>query len=116
MFFFDWADLPLLLAKMCKYISKDPNDMLRWVANRLFESFAVLFFLTRNCYYSYVVYCAWMDLTNDMVNRGCQYLLNVLVVLQTYWMYLIVQVAIRQAENGGNAEDIREVPDEKKQG
>ena len=101
MFFFDWADIPLLIAKLCKYLSKDPNDAFQFTANRFFECFGVLFFLTRNLYYNYVVYAAWMDLTNAMVNRVCQYLLLLLVGLQTYWLYLIIRALIRQKENGG---------------
>jgi hypothetical protein len=112
MFFFDWADIPLLSAKICKYLSKDPKDDVQWVANRFFEMFAVLFFLTRNVYYTYVVYCAWMDLTNDMVNRGCQYLLIVLFILQTYWLFLVIQAVGRQQQNDGNVEDVREDNDD----
>eukprot|EP00934_Nitzschia_sp_Nitz4_P005423 Nitzschia sp. Nitz4//scaffold44_size153857//124175//125354//NITZ4_002742-RA/size153857-augustus-gene-0.25-mRNA-1//-1//CDS//3329552220//5413//frame0 len=108
MFFFDWADIPLLSAKICKYLSKHPDDTFQFIANRLFETFAVVFFLTRNGYYNYVVFCAWMDLTSDWVNRGCQYLLLLLVVLQTYWLWLIIAAVIRQQKNGGNAEDVRE--------
>lgn len=108
MYFFDWADIPLLCAKLCKYLSKDPNDSYQFAANRLFECFGVLFFLTRIVYYDYVVVAAWMDLSSDFVNRGCQYLLLLLVVLQTYWLGLIVQALIRQKENGGKIEDIRE--------
>mmetsp|Transcript_134296 Transcript_134296/g.199858 ORF Transcript_134296/g.199858 Transcript_134296/m.199858 type:complete len:333 (+) Transcript_134296:175-1173(+) len=112
MFFFDWADIPLLSAKICKYLSKSPDDLFQFTANRLFEFFAVLYFCTRNCYYNYVVYAAWADLSSDWVNRGCQYLLLLLVVLQTYWLILIIRVAIRQAENNGNAADIRDEPAE----
>lgn len=108
MFFFDWADIPLLSAKACKYLSQDPSDTYQQVANRLFEVFAVLFFATRNCYFNYVVYCAWMDLSDAFVDQVCQWLLTVLVGLQTYWMYLIVKLAIKISENGGVAEDSRD--------
>ncbi|KAL3904823.1 MAG: hypothetical protein SGILL_009919 [Bacillariaceae sp.] len=108
MFFFDWADIPLLLAKACKYVSKSNTDLCQLAANRLFEFFAVLFFATRCVLYNYVVYAAWMDLTNDWVNRVCQYLLLLLVALQTYWMGLIINAAVRISNNGGVAEDARD--------
>jgi hypothetical protein len=112
MFFFDWADLPLLYAKIVKFMSKSPDDIFQYTANRLFEVFTVVFFCTRNGYYNYVVYAAWADLSSDWVNRGCQYLLLLLVVLQTYWFVLLIKAAIRQAENNGNAADIRDDPSE----
>ena len=108
MSFFDWADLPLMVAKVFKYMSQSESDVFQWIANRFFEFFAVCFFLTRNCIYNYVVYAAWADLNNDWVNRGCQYLLILLVLLQTYWLVLIIRVAVIRAENDGNADDIRE--------
>ena len=112
MSFFDWADIPLSIAKIFKYLSKSEADVFQWIANRWFEFFAVFFFLTRNCLYNYVVYAAWADLSDDWVNRGCQYLLILLVFLQTYWFALIIKVAVQQAENDGNADDIREIDDD----
>lgn len=111
MFFFDWADIPLLSAKLFKYLSKDPNDFCQYAANRLFEAFAVCFFLTRNCFYNYVVYCVISDLDVTFVNIYCEVLLVALVVLQTYWMYLVVKAVQRQQKNGGVAEDVREKED-----
>jgi hypothetical protein len=108
MFFFDWADIPLLCAKACKYLSKDPTDICQTLANRLFEIFAVLFFATRCVFYNYVVYSAWMDLSNDWVNRSCQYLLLILVALQSYWMSLIINAVVRMSRNGGIADDSRD--------
>ena len=108
MFFFDWADIPLLAAKIFKYLSLQKGDFCQNAANRLFEVFALLFFLTRNVYYTYVVYCAWMDIPGNMTNRICQYMLIALVVLQTYWIGLIIQAAVRQSKNDGNIEDVRE--------
>lgn len=105
MFFFDWADIPLLSAKICKYLSKDPKDAFQFIANRLFETFAVLFFLTRNLYYNYVVYWACKDPGVKLFNK---YLLLALVGLQTYWLYLVIMAVVRQQKNGGNAEDVRE--------
>jgi hypothetical protein len=117
MFFFDWADIPLLCAKACKYMSKDPKDAFQTTANRLFEIFAVLFFLTRNVWYNYIVYAVWMDLSNDWMNRCCKYLLLILAALQTYWLYLVIKAARRISRNQGNVEDVRDddLKKEKKQ-
>jgi TLC domain len=100
MFFFDWADIPLLAAKGCKYLSKNPTDAFEFVARRLFEVFAVLFVVTRVIYYNYVVYCALVDLSDDWVNRSCQSLLLVLVCLQTYWLTLIINALVRVVTKG----------------
>lgn len=108
MFFFDWADIPLLSAKLFKYLSKDSKDAFQFIANRLFESFAVLFILTRNGYYNYVVYAAWKDAGSDFDTRVMQYLLLALVVLQTYWLHLLIAAVIQQKKNGGIVEDVRE--------
>lgn len=108
MFFFDWADIPLLFAKLFKYLSKDPKDNFQFAANRLFEVFAVLFFLTRNVCYTYVAYCALMDLASDFVSWYCQVLLVTLVGLQTYWFVLVIKAVIRQKQNDGVIEDVRE--------
>jgi hypothetical protein len=114
MCFFDYADPPLLVAKTCKYLSEGRRlhqqqpptvDLFQVVANRLFELFAVLFFLTRNGLYNYVVY---------VISRDLGYLpfftpfLILLAMLQTYWLYLLIQAVIRQIQNGGVVEDVRE--------
>ncbi|KAG7366301.1 TLC domain containing protein [Nitzschia inconspicua] len=108
MFFFDWADIPLLCAKACKYLSEDPQDILQIIANRLFEFFAVLFFATRCVFFNYVVYCVWMNPSDTRIFDWCKYLLLILVGLQTYWMALIVRMAVRISKNGGVAEDSRD--------
>jgi hypothetical protein len=111
MFFFDWADIPLLAAKLCKYLSKDPQDMLQFVANRLFEAFAVCFISTRNGFFNYVAYGFICDLPAGPGNYFCKFLLIALAILQTYWMYLIVKAVQRQRENDGVVEDVREKED-----
>jgi len=108
MFFFDWADIPLLAAKLFKYLSKDPNDFFQYTANRLFELFAVDFFITRVCFYNFVVYRVITDLPVNPTNRFIEFLLLTLVGLQTYWMYLIIVAVKRQKKSGGNVEDVRE--------
>mmetsp|Transcript_40117 Transcript_40117/g.96870 ORF Transcript_40117/g.96870 Transcript_40117/m.96870 type:complete len:369 (+) Transcript_40117:62-1168(+) len=110
MFFFDWADIPLLAAKACKYLSDDTikNDPFQLIANRLFEVFAVTFFCTRNVWYNYIVYSAWKDLDGDVHSRFCRYMLLLLAGLQTYWLWLIISAVIRQKKSGGRLEDSRD--------
>jgi hypothetical protein len=110
MFFFDWADPFILLAKACKYLSIDSSDVFQFMADRLFEIFAVVFFLTRNVMYSYVVYAALTDehqeetTTRKILNT----LLVVLALLMKYWLFLIIQAVIHRCGNKGKVEDIRE--------
>lgn len=108
MFLFDWADIPLLAAKLFIYLSKDQNDMYQYTANRLFELFAVVFFVSRVCLFNYVVYRAVTDLPVNTTNRIMEFLMFALACLQTYWMYLIIAAVKRQKNCGGNVEDIRE--------
>lgn len=108
MFLFDWADIPLLAAKLFIYLSKDQNDMYQYTANRLFELFAVVFFVSRVCLFNYVVYRAVTDLPVNTTNRIMEFLMFALACLQTYWMYLIIAAVKRQKKCGGNVEDIRE--------
>jgi hypothetical protein len=103
MFFFDWANIPLLGSLLCKNLSKDPHDTLQYTANRLFELFALIFFATRNILYSYVVYAAVLDLPANYKGHISRTLLVILVFLQTYWMHLVIQAAIRQAKTGAVA-------------
>ena len=107
MFFFDWADPPLLLAKTCKYMSVHPTDAFQTAANRLFEVFAVTFFLSRNVIYNYVTFqfLKYLDARRDVWEHV--FLLS-LAALQTYWLALIVQAVVRQSANNGNVEDVRE--------
>jgi len=110
MFFFDWADPFILLAKACKYLSDDSSDIYQFMADRLFEMFAVVFFLTRNGMYSYVVYAALTDelQENTVTRTALNTLLVVLALLMKYWLFLIGQAVIHRSGNMGKVEDIRE--------
>jgi len=115
MFFFDWADPPMLIAKSLVYLSKQPTDVYQICADLLFEDFAVTFFLTRNLLFNYVVYeCLWRQdfAIFDILPKAqvvlLKSLLVVLVLLMTYWLYLIIKTAIFQLFNRGNVDDIRE--------
>ena len=111
MFFFDWADPPLLLAKSVKYFTALPGGgggtSFQFLANRLFEVFAVTFFLSRNVLYTFVAYTFCTTLPAAAMTERIFLLL--LVALQTYWMVLIAQAALRMSSNDGNVqEDARE--------
>eukprot|EP00980_Cylindrotheca_fusiformis_P010492 scaffold2325_cov126-Cylindrotheca_fusiformis.AAC.2 len=108
MFFFDWADLPLLSAKACKYLSTSSNDGFQSMANRLFQVFAVVYTLTRSVMYNFVVYTAMKDLPNTYTAHIARGLLLALAALQSFWLALLYQAIQRQIANGGNVEDIRE--------
>ena len=113
MFFFDWADIPLLIAKTFKYLSKDPKDIYQYVANQLFTIFAITFFMTRGVLFNSVVYVAYRDFWNyNSATKACCIMLTCLVGLQSYWMVLIVITAMKQAQNGGVVEDLRDSKDE----
>ena len=108
MFFFDWADLPLQSAKAFKYLSLDPKDFYNYVASRLFELFAITYFLTRNVMFNFVVYTAVKDLRASTSGQIGKTLLVMLAAIQTFWLTLLVKAVKKQIANGGNVEDIRE--------
>lgn len=108
MFFFDWADLPLQSAKAFKYLSLDPKDFYNYVANRLFELFAITYFMTRNIMFNFVVYTAVKDLRASTSGHIGKILLVMLAAIQTFWLTLLIKAVKKQIANGGNVEDIRE--------
>lgn len=107
----DPADVPLHLAKLCKYIA-EASDRKIWqfIADRLFEVFAVLFFVTRIGLYGYVCWSTRIEskryIPGSDVSNICEACLLVLLALQVYWFYLIIKVAVRLA-SGKGAEDPR---------
>ncbi|CAB9528451.1 LAG1 longevity assurance homolog [Seminavis robusta] len=114
MFFFDWTDPFMLIAKALVYLSRKPTDIYQWLADRLFELFAVSFFLTRNLMFSCVVYVVFQYDFNDYpeIPATAAFILKsmliVLELLMTFWLVLIIKAAINQLSNEGNVEDIRE--------
>lgn len=111
MLLLDPADVPLHLAKLCKYTSEATGQqMWQFVANRLFELFAVVFFLSRLMGFGYVCWSAHVE-TNRYISKGprewaCLTLLSTLFALQCYWFLLIIQVAVKMMR-GGNSDDPR---------
>jgi len=107
----DPADVPLHLAKLCKYTSEATGrQMWQFAADRLFELFAVVFFFSRLVGFGYVCWSAHIE-TVPHVTRGfpewaCLCLLTILFLLQCYWFFLILQVAAKLMR-GGSSEDPR---------
>ena len=106
MVFFDWTDPPLLTAKSLKYLSRHESDIFQRLANALFIVFALIFILTRNVLYNFVVYVGVRDLPDWAVTS--KVLLVALALLQTYWFYLLLQVVVKQIQSGGVVSDVRE--------
>ncbi len=100
----DPADVPLHLAKLCKYAGRE------FAADRLFEIFAASFFVMRLVMYGYVVWASTFEVrkytTLPFSGNVCVAGLIVLYGLQVFWFSLVVKVAVKIAR-GEKLEDIR---------
>ncbi|KAJ9449341.1 LAG1 longevity assurance-like protein 2 [Diplonema papillatum] len=128
----DPADVPLHTAKLFKYVAdtapstQSPKSTVnRFFSNRLFEVFAVTFFITRIVMYPYSIYSCSIEATASPSGLGtegwyCVVFLSIIYVLQWYWMILIVKVALKQAKTGdvednrSDSEDEDDAPKPKK--
>eukprot|EP00630_Chrysocystis_fragilis_P004112 CAMPEP_0197400150 /NCGR_PEP_ID=MMETSP1165-20131217/16410_1 /TAXON_ID=284809 /ORGANISM="Chrysocystis fragilis, Strain CCMP3189" /LENGTH=323 /DNA_ID=CAMNT_0042926197 /DNA_START=18 /DNA_END=989 /DNA_ORIENTATION=+ len=116
MLLLDPGDVPLHTAKMFKYVSeaRHRNKLLAatcaFVADRVFELFALLFFVTRVAMYPYVCWSAHVEATRyfpkGLPEWTCVALLETLFALQCYWFFLILKVALVFIRTG-HAEDVR---------
>jgi len=112
MLLFDFADVPLHLAKLCKYMDITEDGCVCWqfLANRFFEIFAIVFFFTRLVMYGYVCWSAHVEASwyfpKGLPEWTCVVLLYSLYFLQLFWFYLIVQVAIKLCR-GMDTSDVR---------
>merc|ERR1712151_1338013 len=107
----DPADVPLHLAKLFKYTSEvTKRRVLQVVADRLFEAFAVVFFVTRIVLFGYVCWSAHIEATRyfpkGLPEWTCIALLYMLLFLQIFWFSLIIRVALKLLRGDG-AEDPR---------
>jgi ceramide synthetase len=113
----DPADVPLHVAKLCKYTAESrpnmdgkPNTTWQWGADRFFELFALVFFVMRLVMYPYVCWSSHFEaaryFTYNTAAWACVALLELLLVLQVYWFTLLVKAAINMWKKGG-IEDIR---------
>jgi len=107
----DPADVPLHVAKLCKY-TYDYGRGAIWqtLADRCFELFALVFFITRICMYPYVCWSSHFEAARyfefDAAAWTCVALLEILLVLQCYWFWLLMKAIINMLTKGG-VEDIR---------
>merc|ERR1712224_525946 len=116
MLLLDPADVPLQAAKMAKYLGEarcpgQTANVYQTAADRLFETFALVFFITRLVVYPYVCWSAHIEsIPHGEKGVGgwiCIGLLYVLLVLQVYWFSLIAKVAYSILVLGKPAEDVR---------
>jgi len=106
MILLDPADVPLHLAKLCKYTGEKTKQALwQFFADRLFELFALLFFVTRLIMFGYVCWSAHLEsrkyFTHTPAATTCVLLLYTLMVLQVYWFCLIIKVAVKLLRGQG---------------
>jgi len=120
MFILDPADVPLHLAKLCRYTAVATKQRLwQFMGDRLFEIFAVSFFVTRMIFYGYVCWSAQFESWgyyhkfNEVPRHylyatyTCLMLLHVLLALQVYWCSLLVKVIVKMLRDGESVEDVR---------
>jgi ceramide synthetase len=116
MLLLDPADAILHTAKMCKYMSdsiqkgKPFKGLWQNGADVCFALFALVFFVTRLVIYPYVCWSAHIEATKYFAKGAaewtCVALLEILLVLQCYWFYLLCR-AIHRMLILGAVEDVR---------
>jgi ceramide synthetase len=105
MFLLDPADVPLHLAKLCKYIGDATAGaafsswLWSFFADIFFLIFAASFFIMRLVVFPYVCWSAHVEATRYFPKGKPEWisvaLLEMLLALQVYWFSLIVKVATR---------------------
>jgi len=113
MLLFDPADVPLHLAKMCNYAAEATRVRAwKFSADRLFEVFAVLFFVTRIPMFSFILYSATIEGPQYLPSLTVGFFVTLalaytILVLQVYWFGLIVQLAIKLLKGAAEVKDSR---------
>lgn len=108
----DPADVPLHLAKICKYLQKARGRRQAFwgqAADFLFIMFGIVFFITRLVCYPYVCWSCHVESERYITKHLEWYavgLLYVLMLLQIYWFCLLLRVAMRLLTTG-QADDVR---------
>lgn len=111
MLIFDPADVFVGWGKLCLYTGHIGNNApiltpsgWKWCADRAFEAFAVVFFVTRLVMHPYVCWSAHVEASRyfakDAASWTCVACLEVLLALQIYWFRLIVEAILRKAKTG----------------
>merc|ERR1740121_808858 len=111
MLLLDLADVPLHIAKLCKYTAEATKKRgWQFMADRMFECFVVVFVVTRLVMYGYVCWSAHIEASRyfpkGLPELICVALLYTLLALQCYWFTLLFRVAMKVFAGEG-AEDIR---------
>merc|ERR1712032_1635669 len=111
MLLLDLADVPLHIAKLCKYTAEATKKRgWQFMADRMFECFVVVFVVTRLVMYGYVCWSAHVEASRyfpkGLPEWTCVVLLYSLYFLQVYWFHLIIKVAVR-LWNGMPTADVR---------
>ena len=117
MVIFDPADVPLHVAKLCKYTGEAhgagtrTHKTFQFLADRFFELFAVSFFVMRLMMFPYCIYSAQFEAPSLGVGGNiCVGLMYILLVLQVMWMYLILKAVYNMILKGGIEVCTRAVP------
>lgn len=111
MLILDPADVPLHMAKVCKYVSDHAGiKLFQSLADAMFVLFALSFIFTRLMCYPYVVWSAHIEASRYFPKRAPEYtcvvLLYILLILQIYWFSLLAKV-VWKVLVGDGAEDVR---------
>jgi hypothetical protein len=101
---FDPADVPLHVAKQCKYLGWQT------LADVNFVVFMVVFFVTRVIFYPYLVWSAHFETVEYFVQEWkiwiCFGFADILLLLNFYWFWLILRVLFKLI-SGSGVEDVR---------
>jgi hypothetical protein len=110
MFFFDWADPPMMIGKAFLYLSLEAEDAYQTIADICMGVFVAVFIVTRNIIFTRIVYICFRDLPNTSHEViALKAMLLVLVGLMTFWFGLIAKTIYYQLfSNQGHVDDIRE--------
>jgi len=104
--FFSYSEVCVLSAKACLYLSASKNDWYQFFANRFFELFVVVFFVTKTIMATFVIYNA-----TEHVVKGDDFLTNpalqisvlfawILIGLLTFWLVQVVRAVVRISIDG----------------
>ena len=110
MFFFDWADPPMLIGKAFLFLSRRESDMYQQIADICMVLFVFVFVFTRNIIFTGIVYVCFRDFSNTSpAIILLKFLMMVLVVLMTFWFVLILRTVHNQfVKRHGHVDDMRE--------
>lgn len=110
----DPADVPLHVAKLCKYTGErrcpgQPSNAYQLMADGFFVVFMLSFFAMRLGMFPYICWSAHVEATRYFPKGAPEWtavgLLYVLLALQVFWGYLLVRVLVKLVVNGHVEDD-----------